>query len=400
MSEEIRWAVIIVAAGKGERAGGAGPKQFRMLAGRTVLARSVQALAAGCKGAPILCVIGEGDHAAYGAALGPDAERSPLLPPVPGGSTRQGSVLRGLQSLATARMRPSHVLVHDAARPFASPELITRVMDATLRTGAAIPGAPLADTVKRVGPNGLVRDTPPRTELRAIQTPQGFAFDSLLAAHEKAFASGRADLTDDAAVLEAAGLPVEIVDGDLENVKLTRPEDFSAAEARLSLALETRVGFGYDVHAFGPGDHVMLGGVAIPHGRGLAAHSDGDVALHAITDAIFGALGDGDIGSHFSPTDMRWKGASSDLFLRYAVERAKSRGGRIDHLDVTLICEAPKIGPHREAMRARIAEICSVPLGRVGVKATTSEELGFTGRREGIAAHAVATMRLPAEPDA
>lgn len=400
MSEDIRWAVLIVAAGKGERAGGAVPKQFRLLAGQTVLARSVQALAAGCEGAPILCVIGEGDQAAFDAALDGNAQRSPLLPPVIGGATRQSSVLQGLRTLAEGRTRPTHVLVHDAARPFASSELIARVMEATLRTGAAIPGAPVTDTVKRVGADGLVRETPPRSELRAIQTPQGFAFEALLAAHEKAFAAGRTDLTDDAAVFETAGLPVEIVDGAMENVKLTRLEDFSAAGARLSHALETRVGFGYDVHAFGPGDHVMLGGVAIPHGRGLAAHSDGDVALHAITDAIFGALGDGDIGSHFSPTDMRWKGASSDLFLRYAVERARSRGGRIDHLDVTLICEAPKIGPHREAMRARIAEICSVPLGRVGVKATTSEELGFTGRREGIVAHAVATMRLPAEPDA
>jgi 2-C-methyl-D-erythritol 4-phosphate cytidylyltransferase/2-C-methyl-D-erythritol 2,4-cyclodiphosphate synthase len=238
--------------------------------------------------------------------------------------------------------------------------------------------------------------TPDRAGLRAVQTPQGFRLSTLLAAHARAAAEGRTDFTDDAAVVEWAGGAVEVVEGDRDNMKITQPEDFVRAEAKLlSDRPDVRVGQGYDVHAFGPGDHVWLGGVRIAHDQGLVGHSDADVGLHALCDAIFGALGDGDIGSHFPPSDMRWKGAASDQFLAFAAERVAERGGLIAHLDLTLVCETPKIGPNREAMRARIAEIARLPLDRVGVKATTSERLGFTGRREGIAALALATLRLP-----
>jgi 2-C-methyl-D-erythritol 4-phosphate cytidylyltransferase/2-C-methyl-D-erythritol 2,4-cyclodiphosphate synthase len=235
-----------------------------------------------------------------------------------------------------------------------------------------------------------------RTALRGVQTPQAFGFDALLAAHRKAHAAGREDFTDDAALAEWAGMTVGVFAGEAGNVKLTTAEDFAVAQARELAALgDVRTGSGYDVHAFIDGDHVWLGGVRIAHERGVTGHSDADVGLHALVDAILGALAEGDIGAHFPPSDPQWKGASSDRFLRFAVERVAKRGGRIAHLDLTVVCEAPKIGPHRDAMRSRIAEIAGVSIDRVGVKATTSEKLGFTGRREGIAALATATIRLP-----
>lgn len=317
-----------------------------------------------------------------------------LLPPVAGGASRQASVRAGLEALSPRA--PDIVLVHDAARPFCSAELVSRAIAACAKTGAAIPALEVTDTIKRVDTESLVSGTVDRAELRAVQTPQAFAFEALLEAHRKAAAAGREDFTDDAALIEWAGHKVAVFAGESGNVKLTTEEDFAKAEARRIASLtDLRLGNGFDVHAFGDGDHVWLGGLKIPHSRGLTGHSDADVALHAIVDAILGAIADGDIGKHFSPNDPRWKGAASDQFLKFAVERVAKRGGRVAHIDVTIVCEAPRIGPHRDAMRKRIAEIADISVERVAVKATTSEELGFTGRREGIVAMATATVRLP-----
>jgi len=309
-----------------------------------------------------------------------------VLPPAFGGETRQQSVRAGLEALAA--LSPQIVLVHDAARPFASPALVSRAI-AAAAAGAAIPGVAMTDTIKEVDADARVLRTLDRARLRGIQTPQAFTFDALLAAHRKAAAASRDDFTDDAALAEWAGMTVSVFEGDADNVKLTNPEDFSRIEAReLATLGDVRTGNGYDVHAFAEGDHVWLGGIKIAHERALSGHSDADAGLHALVDAILGALADGDIGAHFPPSDPKWKGASSDRFLRFAVERVRARGGRVVHLDLTIVCEAPKIGPHRDAMRARIAEIAGLSIDRVGVKATTSEKLGFTGRREGIAAFA------------
>jgi 2-C-methyl-D-erythritol 4-phosphate cytidylyltransferase/2-C-methyl-D-erythritol 2,4-cyclodiphosphate synthase len=308
-----------------------------------------------------------------------------------GGATRQASVLVGLAAIEP--IAPQLVLVHDAARPFASGALIDRAIDAGAATGAAIPALPVTDTVKRVDSGARVVETIDRTTLRVVQTPQAFAFTALLAAHRRAAAAGRTDFSDDAALAEWAGLPVSTFEGEASNVKLTTADDF--LRVQLAAQVDIRTGMGFDVHAFGPGDQVVLGGVRIAHDRALAGHSDADVALHALVDAILGALAEGDIGTHFPPSDPQWRGASSDRFLRFAAERVAARGGRIGHLDLTIVCEAPKIGPHREAMRARIGEIAGIGIERVGIKATTSEGLGFTGRGEGIAAFATATLRLP-----
>jgi 2-C-methyl-D-erythritol 4-phosphate cytidylyltransferase/2-C-methyl-D-erythritol 2,4-cyclodiphosphate synthase len=317
-----------------------------------------------------------------------------LLPPVAGGATRQASVRAGLEALNAAA--PDIVLVHDAARPFCSTELVSRAIAACGQTGAAVPALEVTDTIKRVDADGYVDGTVDRAPLRAVQTPQAFAFPALLEAHRRAARDGREDFTDDAALAEWAGLKVTVFAGESGNVKLTTDEDFAKAEARRIASLtDVRLGNGFDVHAFGDGDHIWLGGIRIPHDRGLTGHSDADVGLHALVDAILGALADGDIGKHFPPTDPRWKGAASDQFLKFAVERVAKRGGKIAHLDLTVICEAPKIGPHRDAIRQRIAEIADLSIERVAVKATTSEQLGFTGRKEGIAAIATATVRLP-----
>jgi 2-C-methyl-D-erythritol 4-phosphate cytidylyltransferase/2-C-methyl-D-erythritol 2,4-cyclodiphosphate synthase len=292
--------------------------------------------------------------------------------------------------------RPDLVLVHDAARPFASAALIARGIAAARATGAAIPALAVADTVKTVDAAGVVTGTIERAQLRLVQTPQAFAFAPLLAAHQRARAAGREDFTDDAALVEWAGIKVGTFAGEAGNVKLTTADDFvRAGAAELAALTDVRTGFGYDVHEFGAGDHVTLGGVRIAHGQGLSGHSDADVVLHALVDAILGALADGDIGVHFPPSDPQWRGASSDRFLAFAIERLRARGGRIGHLDVNVVCEAPRIGPHRDAMRARIAEIAGIDLTRVAVKATTSEKLGFIGRGEGMAAFATATVRLP-----
>ena len=385
-----RTAAIIVAAGRGLRAGPGGPKQFRSIGGRTVVAHALDAFCRHSGVNWVQPVCHADDNAPFAAAT----EGLIYLPPVPGGATRQASVCAGLRALA--KVVPDIVLIHDAARPFVSAAVISRAIEAAGRTGAAIPTVAVADTIKQVDAVGHVVGTPPRADLRIAQTPQSFVFDKILAAHEQAARDGRDDFTDDAALAEWAGLTVATFEGDHLNMKLTTPEDFAREEARLGAALgDIRTGTGYDVHAFGDGDHLMICGVRVPHNRGFLAHSDGDVGLHALVDAILGALADGDIGSHFPPTDMKWKGASSDRFLDYAVQRVRDRGGRVASLEVTLICERPKIGPHRDAMRSRIAEIANVPVSRVSVKATTSERLGFTGREEGMAATASATIRLP-----
>jgi len=316
------------------------------------------------------------------------------LPAVAGGATRQRSVLAGLEALSARH--PDIVLVHDAARPFVSGVLISRAIAAAAETGAAIPALPVTDTVKSVDAQQRIVATLDRNTLRTVQTPQAFRFDALIEAHRRAASAGRDDFSDDAALAEWAGLAVSTFAGEAANVKLTTPDDFTRAQAtQLSALADVRMGSGVDVHAFGPGDHVTLGGVRIAHSRGLVGHSDADVVLHALVDAILGALADGDIGVHFPPSDPQWRGASSDRFLAFALERLRARGGMIAHLDINIVCEAPRIGPHRDAMRERIASLAQISLDRVAVKATTSEKLGFTGRGEGIFALANATIRLP-----
>lgn len=382
-------AAIVVAGGRGVRAGGELPKQYRMIRGVPVLRRSLLAFTSHPEIQLVQPVIHPDDERLFQAA----ADALPIRTPVNGGATRQASVFAGLEALAADA--PEIVLVHDAARPFASAALISRAIAAG-RAGAAIPGLPVSDTVKAVDASGRVVETLDRARLRTVQTPQAFAYSALLAAHRKARAAERDDFTDDAALAEWAGMAVGVFAGEAGNTKLTTAEDFARAERESLAALgDVRTGLGYDVHAFTAGDHVMLGGVRIPHDCGVAGHSDADVALHALVDAILGALADGDIGMHFPPSDPQWRGASSDRFLTFAVERVRQRGGLIAHLDVAIVCEAPRIGPHREAIRARIAAIAGIAPDRVGLKATTSEKLGFTGRREGLAAYATATIRLP-----
>jgi 2-C-methyl-D-erythritol 4-phosphate cytidylyltransferase/2-C-methyl-D-erythritol 2,4-cyclodiphosphate synthase len=390
MAKSERTAAILVAAGRGLRAGAGGPKQYRAIGGQTVVFRAMQPFCTHPRVVAVQPVFNPDDTAMFNAAVAGLRHQ----PAANGGATRQASVHAGLEALVG--QKPDIVLIHDAARPFVSQALISRAIDAANRTGAAIPVIPVADTIKLVDEGGNVADTPERARLRIAQTPQAFRYDVILEAHRRAAREGRADFTDDAALAEWAGLTVATFEGDVANMKLTTPEDFVREEARLaSLLGDIRTGTGYDVHAFGAGDHVMICGVRVPHGRGFLAHSDGDVGLHALVDAILGALADGDIGSHFPPSDPQWKGASSDRFLKYAADRVTARGGRIANLEVTLICERPKIGPLRDQMRARVAEISGVDISRVAVKATTSEKLGFTGREEGIAATASATIRLP-----
>lgn len=384
-------AAVVVAAGRGLRAGGELPKQYRALEdGTAVIRRTLALFAEHPEVAFVQPVIHPDDAPTYAAA----AAGLALLPPVNGGATRQASVRAGLEGLANRP--PETVLVHDAARPFATPALVSRAIAAAVAKGAAIPAVAVTDTVKAVDAEGRVVETLDRSRLRSIQTPQAFRFDALLAAHRRAAAAGREDFTDDAALAEWAGMSVSVFEGEAANVKLTTPEDFARLQASAFSELgDVRIATGYDVHAFAEGDHVTLGGVRIPHPRGLSGHSDADVVLHALVDAILGALAEGDIGQHFPPSDPQWRGASSDRFLAFAVERVRARGGRIAHLDATLVCEAPRIGPHRDAIRARIAEIAGLTPDRVGVKATTNEKLGFLGRGEGIAAFATATIRLP-----
>jgi 2-C-methyl-D-erythritol 4-phosphate cytidylyltransferase/2-C-methyl-D-erythritol 2,4-cyclodiphosphate synthase len=308
--------------------------------------------------------------------------------PIFGGATRQESVRNGLEAIAAAS--PDRVLIHDAARPFVSAALIARVTQALERVDAAAPFLPVTDTLRMASPDGYVPLS--RDNLVRAQTPQGFRFDAILEAHRRFAAE---EVTDDVALAERAGLSFAAVLGEESNLKVTTPDDFSLAERLARGASETRTGTGFDVHRFAPGDHVWLCGIKVPHQLSLEGHSDADVGLHALTDAILGAIGAGDIGMHFPPTDERWRGAPSHRFLGHALALLRERGGEVVHVDVTLICERPKIGPHRDAMRAKIAEILEVVATRVSVKATTTEGLGFTGRGEGIAAQAIATIRLP-----
>ena len=383
-------AAVVVAAGQGLRAGGEIPKQFRRIAGETLLERALSAFAEAPDVTFVQPVIRPDDVDLVRRLT----SGMNVLEPVAGGATRQASVRAGLEALVACT--PDIVLVHDAARPFASASLITRAIAAAEKTGAAIPALPVTDTVKRIDSTGTIEATLDRNSIRLVQTPQAFAFPALFDAHRRALAQGRDDFTDDAALAEWAGIKVSVFAGEPGNIKFTTPEDFARAEAIQSAGLgDVRTGSGLDVHAFGPGDHVTLGGIRIPHVQALTGHSDADVALHALTDAILGALADGDIGAHFPPSDPQWRGASSDRFLTFAVERVRARGGRIAHLDLTIVCEAPRIGEHRDRMRANIANLAGIGIERVGVKATTSEKLGFTGRGEGIAAYATATIRLP-----
>jgi len=389
-------AIIVVAAGRGSRAGGGTPKQYRSLAGRPLLAHTLDALLRAAPGAMILPVIHKDDVDLYRISAAPFEANVRLAHPVYGGETRQASVRLGLEALAEQKSNPKIVLIHDAARLFISDTLVDLAITAAKTYGAAIPGVTLSDTIKEIGAKGFVTATPPRAQLRAVQTPQAFRFDLILAAHRNAAAVGALDLTDDAAVAEWAGHPVHIFAGEDSNLKVTTSKDLSVAEARLLRDLaDIRTGQGYDVHAFGPGDHVWLGGHQIAHDHGLVGHSDADVLSHAITDALLGALADGDIGSHFPPSDPQWRGAASRIFLAAAAAKVRDRRGAISHIDATVVCERPKLGLHRDAIRASIAHIVGIPLDRVAIKATTSEGLGFTGREEGIAALAIATIRLP-----
>jgi 2-C-methyl-D-erythritol 4-phosphate cytidylyltransferase/2-C-methyl-D-erythritol 2,4-cyclodiphosphate synthase len=366
------------------------PKQYRHLLGEPVIRPVLAAFARHDEISIVQTVIHPDDNDLYKSAI----EGLHLPPPVNGASSRQGSVRAGLEALQP--YGPDLVLVHDAARPFVSEALITRAITAAHASPAAVPVLTVTDTVKTVDATGVVTGTIDRAIVRMVQTPQAFGFAALLDAHRQAQMAGRDDFTDDAALAQWVGLKVTTFEGETENVKLTNNEDFARAEAsKLAALSDIRMGFGFDVHRFVDGDHVMLGGVRVPHSRGLAGHSDADVVLHALVDAILGALAEGDIGAHFPPTDAQWRGASSDRFLAFAVDRVRARGGHVAHLDVTVVCEAPRVGPHRDFIRTRIAEIAGIPAGRVGLKATTSEKLGFTGRGEGMAAFANATVRLP-----
>ncbi|MGC2413386.1 MAG: bifunctional 2-C-methyl-D-erythritol 4-phosphate cytidylyltransferase/2-C-methyl-D-erythritol 2,4-cyclodiphosphate synthase [Stellaceae bacterium] len=377
---------LIVAAGRGTRFGGALPKQYLPLGGTSVLRYAVAAFVAHPRIAGVQVVIREEDRRLFDKAV----SGLSLLPPVPGGAERQDSVRLGLEALVP--YDPARVLIHDGARPFPDAALIDRVLDCLASAPAAIPALPLGDTVKRVE-EGRIQDTVDRSRLWRAQTPQGFHFAAILAAHRAAV--GR-ELTDDSAVAEAAGMAPLVVQGSEDNLKVTTAQDLAAAERLLAARLgDIRVGQGFDVHPFGPGDHIMVCGIAIPHNAGLVGHSDADVGLHALTDALLGAIGAGDIGIHFPPSDPQWRGAASDRFLAHAAALVRDKGGEIAAIDITVICERPKIAPHRAAMIDRVAAILGIAPARVSVKATTTEGLGFTGRREGIAAQAIATVRLP-----
>lgn len=377
-------AALLVAAGSGSRFGGSLPKQFLPLLGRPVIRHAAEALAP------------------YALLLQPVGPAEPIeaalaglshLPPVPGGATRQASVLAGLQALAAHA--PSIVLVHDAARPVIPSGTIPALLSALEQAPGAVPALPVTDTLKRAGPAGLIEATVPRAGLFRAQTPQAFHFEILLHLHRTAAAAAA---TDDAALLEQAGLAVALVPGSEENIKLTLPADFSRISRALSVALLPRTGSGFDVHAFASGRKLILCGIEITHDHGLAGHSDADVGIHALCDAIYGALAEGDIGRHFPPSEAAWKDADSAQFLRHAAGRIGARGGILANADVTLICERPKIAPYAPAMVSRLAGLLGVGGDRVSVKATTTERLGFTGRAEGIAAQAIATVLLPLSP--
>lgn len=386
-----RFHAIIVAAGTGSRAGDGPPKQYRLLAGVPVLRRTVDRFLTMPGLASLSVVIGSGQEEMCAQVLGENSTISIVV----GGASRQDSARAGLEALTRDAAPSDIVLIHDAARPFVSNSVVERVVSETVRAGAAVPGIPVVDTLKRVDGDGAIGTTVDRAPLRAAQTPQGFVFSEILEAHRDI--NPDIAVTDDASLYEALGLPVMVVDGDPANLKLTTEADFTMAEARMTAGRRVGTGFGYDVHRLGPGTRIWLMGVELPHDQSLIGHSDADVGLHAITDAILGALAAGDIGAHFPPSDPDWKGVESSRFLAHAMALVTERGAQLEHVDATLICEAPKIGPHRDAMRARVADILNVTLDRVSIKATTTERLGFTGRGEGIACQAVATLSFPGD---
>lgn len=378
---------LIVAGGNGSRAGGDIPKQYRRIGGTAVIARAFDALSSHSGIDAVFLVIGNGQEALLTEVLG---ERRPAKV-VRGGATRRESVAAGLEAISEAGGAGA-VLIHDAARPFLPGAVIDRLLSTIEVQAGAVPTLPVVDTLVRAD-GEVLGDTVARDRLARVQTPQAFRFDAIVAAHRGW--SGPQEPTDDAQVARHAGLTVVAVSGDPMLEKITHEADLATAETRLAATMVSRTGSGFDVHAFAEGDHVMLCGLKIPHSHALAGHSDADVGLHAITDALLGAIADGDIGSHFPPSDHRWKGADSGQFLQHAASLVAAKGGIIDHVDLTIICEAPKVGPHREPMRQRVAELLALPLGRVSVKATTTERLGFTGRGEGMAAQAMATVRMP-----
>lgn len=379
-------AAIIVAAGKGARAGGSVPKQFALLCGKPMLMHSVTALSLHLAITDITLVVGEGQEDDAREKLGGCMNFVKL---VTGGAERRDSVRAGLEALDAKGV--TRVLIHDAARPFLSAAVIDALLAALDHAPGAVPALPVADTLARG--DALLGDNVPRAGLNRIQTPQAFHFDAILAAH-RAWPGGE-EATDDAQMLRRMGQDVMLVPGDPMLEKITHPADFAAAEARHAATMISRSATGFDVHRFEAGQELWLGGVLIPHDRGLSGHSDADVALHAITDALLGTIGAGDIGMHFPPSDPKWRGAASAQFLEHAAGLVRDQGGIVDFVDVTIICEAPKIGPHRETIRASIAAILALPVSRVSLKATTTERLGFTGRGEGMAAQAIATVRLP-----
>ena len=379
---------LIVAAGSGTRMGGEMPKQYQLIAGKAVLAHAIDALASHPRIDAVRVVIGEGQQEMALEALAGRNVGALIV----GGATRQESVRLGLEALAD-QVAPDLVLIHDAARPFCPIDVIDRLLKALETNSAAVPALPAADTLMR-GKGKHLGDTVDRTHLNRIQTPQAFHFERILEAHR---AKSAENFTDDATLARAALIGVVRVEGDEALNKITLIGDFTRAEERLLSRLVSRTGLGFDVHAFAGDGPIVMGGIEIPHEKGLAGHSDADVVLHAITDALLGAAGEGDIGQHFPPGDPRWKGASSDRFVAHAAKLIRDRGGVIDHVDCTVICEAPRIGPHRDAMRARVAAILQLKPGQVSIKATTTERLGFAGRGEGVAAQAAATIRMSVE---
>lgn len=389
-------AAVIVAAGRGERAGQAseGPKQYRLIGGVPVIRRTLDAFVGHPAVGPIVAVIHKDDMELFNRAAAGLADR---VTAVQGGQTRQDSVRLGLLALREAA--PQKVLIHDGVRPFVDGALISRTIAAIGEREAALPAVPVSDTLKRAGTDRMVAETVARAGLFAAQTPQGFPFWPILAAHLKSATLGKTDFTDDAAIAEYARMPVRLVEGSPDNVKLTWARDIALADQRLAGSgasfPDVRTGNGYDVHAFGPGDHVWLCGVKIAHSRKLVGHSDADVGLHALTDALLATQGAGDIGTHFPPSDPQWRDAASRIFVEHAAGLIRAKGGRIANVDVTLISEAPRVGPHRAAMVAAMAEILGIETARISVKATTNERLGFVGREEGIAAIATASVIYP-----
>ena len=383
--------VVIVAAGRGERLGiKAGPKQYRLLAGLSVLQHTINCFLEHSDIDTIQVVIHEDDHSLYENAVKTNPK---LLPPVIGGATRQESCKAGVDAVHGSEYLK--VLIHDAARPFVSQDTITNVLSGIEKGIGALPANAIADTIKTADADGTVLNTVSRKNLYLAQTPQGFVLNEIYEAHSLASQTDTHEYTDDAAVAESSGMKVKLVEGNADNFKITTMQDFHAAEEKLSMmtaVADVRTGSGYDVHTLGAGNSVILCGVEIPHTQSLQGHSDADVGLHALTDALLGTLGAGDIGSHFPPSDPKWRGASSDRFIQHAVKLVREAGGVIANMDVTIICEAPKIGIHRDTMRERVSQICGVEIARVSVKATTNEKIGFIGREEGIAAIATASV--------